>query len=103
MVTFRIEDMTCGHCAGTIARAVAGVDRDARIEVNIAEKLVRVSGSASEAELQEAIADAGYAARKAEAAPAPGRGAGGACCCGIRKQAVDAHQSAPDGGGACCK
>lgn len=30
MITLRIEDMTCGGCAGRIARAIAGLDPQAR-------------------------------------------------------------------------
>ena len=95
MVTFRIEDMTCGHCAGKIARAIAGVDRDARIEVDIGQKLVRITGAASDAELGEAIGEAGYTPRKVEGAAGPARASAGGCCCGTGKQAaVDGGPSA---------
>jgi copper chaperone len=99
MVRFRVEDMTCGHCASKIARAVAAVDADAKVEVSLAQKLVRITSSAAEAELAEAIAEAGYAAEPvAEAAAAPARAAGG-CCCGSRA-AVPAPALAA--AGSCC-
>jgi len=60
MVTFRIPDMTCGHCASAIARAVASVASQARLDVSIPDKLVRITGDAAQAELAEAIREAGY-------------------------------------------
>lgn len=102
MVTFRIEDMTCGHCASTIARAVAEVDRDARIEVSIRDKLVRIRGTAAEADLDEAIREAGYTPRKVLQEIAPMPAAAGGCCCGPRKAAGSA-QAKPDAGGGCCR
>lgn len=53
--------MTCGHCASAIARAIAGVD--ARLDIRIQQKLVRVSGTAAAAELAAALQDAGYSPR----------------------------------------
>ena len=50
MVTFRVPDMTCGHCASAIARAVAAVDRAARIDVTVADKLVSIASGAADAE-----------------------------------------------------
>jgi copper chaperone len=99
MVSFRVEDMTCGHCASKIARTVAAVDADAKVEVSLRQKLVRITSSAAEAELAEAIAEAGYAAEPvAEAAAAPARAAGG-CCCGSRAAAPAPALAAT---GSCC-
>lgn len=33
MIAFEVKDMTCGHCVGTITKAVKAVDRDARKSV----------------------------------------------------------------------
>ena len=86
MLMFRVDDMTCGHCASTIARAVAQVDRDARVQVNIGEKIVSVIADASENDISDAIRDAGYTPQRlADAAPRTSA-AGGGCCCGARKQ-----------------
>ena len=61
MITFEVNDMTCGHCAGAITRAVKGVDSDAAVEVDLATHRVRIEPrSADEAALQEAIREAGY-------------------------------------------
>ncbi len=70
MVTFQVNDMTCGHCASAISRAVALVDKDARLDIRIQQKLVRVSSNASMADLAEAIQDAGYTPREVQNEPA---------------------------------
>ena len=60
MIEFQVNDMTCGHCASTIARAVREVDAAARCEVDLANKRVRVASERPAAEFREAIEDAGY-------------------------------------------
>lgn len=107
MVTFQVNDMTCGHCAGAISRAVASVDKDARMDIRIQQKLVRVSSTASAAELAEAIQDAGYTPVELRDEPvqpaAPQASAGCRCGCGSRKPAaVDAGQRLDAVGGTCC-
>src|SRR4051794_33692017 len=87
MVTFQVNDMTCGHCASTITKAIAAVDKSAHIEVDIARKTVRVSGDALVADLAEAIQQAGYTpqqvkAARAQSAAAPRAARGCGCGCG---------------------
>lgn len=61
MIEFHVGDMTCGHCASAITRAVKDVDPGARVEVDLREKRVRIeAASAARGELAEAIAEAGY-------------------------------------------
>ena len=48
MITFRVPDMTCGHCASVITMAVAGVDKAARIEIDVPAKLVSITSTAAE-------------------------------------------------------
>ena len=106
MVTFRVNDMTCGHCASAISRAVAAVDKNARMDIRIQQKLVRVTSTASAAELAEAIQDAGYTpveVREEPVQPAVPRASSGCGCgCGPKPAAVDARQQAPAAGGSCC-
>lgn len=103
MVTFRVPDMTCGHCASTIARAVAGVDKVARIEVSVPEKLVSVSSTAVESELMEAIQEAGFTPELVESAPAPhGPASSGCCCASLKSAPIDAGQAAAPVGSSCC-
>lgn len=105
MLTLRISDMTCGHCASTIARAVAGVDKSARVEVDIPGKLVSVTSAADDSDLIEAIQEAGYTPEKMSAAPVARPRSGARCGCGCRPQAaspVDVAQPADASGNACC-
>jgi copper chaperone len=85
MVTFEVNDMTCGHCAGAIIKAVAFIDPGARVQVDLAAHLVQIEPTASTpAVLVDAIKTAGYTPvevvkeemRPMSAAPRKG------CCCG---------------------
>ena len=60
MIAFKVSDMTCGHCASSIARAVKELDATAKVEFSLAERLVRVESTASNDDLAEAIGEAGY-------------------------------------------
>ena len=105
MVTFEVNDMTCGHCASTIAKALATVDKSARIEVDIPRKLVRVSGQRPAADLAKAIQDTGYTPREVqtELAPSAAPRAASGCGCGSRKaHAVEIGQAAAAAGRSCC-
>lgn len=104
MVTFRVNDMTCGHCATSIARAVAAVaDPHAQVEIDIRERLVRVTGHGREDELSNAIQDAGYHPEKLEVAQPVTRRAASGCCCGSRASAaLDAGQIRATAADSCC-
>ena len=60
MIEISVSDMTCGHCASTIARAVKDVDAAGRCEVDLAAKQVRIESGAPAQAFVEAIAEAGY-------------------------------------------
>jgi copper chaperone len=60
MIEFNVSDMTCGHCASTITKAVKEVDAAARCEIDLATKKVRIVSEREAAEFQAAIDDAGY-------------------------------------------
>jgi copper chaperone len=60
MHQFEVPDMTCGHCASTIARALRTEDPAAKVEVSLGEHLVKVESKRSAAELGQCIVDAGY-------------------------------------------
>lgn len=61
MIAFQVNDMTCGHCASLITRAVKGADLDAKVHVDIAKQRVEIeSASANAQELSDAIQEAGY-------------------------------------------
>jgi copper chaperone len=60
MTEFTISDMTCGHCASVIARAVREADPAARCEIDLAGRKVRIESASSAGDLAAAIAEAGY-------------------------------------------
>jgi copper chaperone len=84
MVTFQVDDMTCGHCVSTITKAVKAADRDATVRIDLPRHLVEIESSGSDAdELRDAIKEAGYtpvaAAPSLASRPSAPRGG---CCCG---------------------
>lgn len=60
MIEFELQDMTCGHCAGMVNRTVKLVDPEAKIEVNVASKKVRIESREDRAAFAEALTEAGY-------------------------------------------
>ena len=85
MLAFKIADMTCGHCASTITRALKAVDRDAKVYVDVAQHLVTVeSSNATADELREAIAEVGYMPALAEANAGQSGTVKAGSCCGCR-------------------
>ncbi len=86
MQTFRVDDMTCGHCASSITKALKDTDPNARVSIDLRQHLVTVESSDADAqELRNAIAQAGYTPVPLEAAAMLDRPAkaGGCCgCCG---------------------
>ena len=61
MITFKVDDMTCGHCASTITSAVKAADPKAELRIDIGAHLVEIEpGSATAQQLQEVITEAGY-------------------------------------------
>jgi len=83
MLFFRVDDMTCGHCASTITKAMKAVDRDAKVSVDLSARIVQVESARADAkEFSEALAEAGYAPVHVEmhrAGAADARAAGGCC------------------------
>ncbi len=61
MQAFRVDDMTCGHCASTIRKALKEVDRHARVTIDLGHHLVMVEPTEADTqELSDAITEAGY-------------------------------------------
>jgi len=86
MISFRVNDMTCGHCVSTITKALKAEDAGVQVRFDLASQRVDIeSGQADAAELSEAIKAAGYTpvqidvannAKDLRAAPARKE-----CCC----------------------
>lgn len=55
-----IPDMTCGGCANAITRAVASLDPAARLDINVAVKIAKVTSTLSPGQVIEAIEAAGF-------------------------------------------
>jgi copper chaperone len=84
MVTFKVDDMTCGHCASSITKAVQAIDPNAQVKVDLATHRAQiVSTLADTAQLSGAIRVAGYSPVPVEAgAPSIERPAArSGCCC----------------------
>lgn len=61
MVSFTINDMTCGHCAASITQAVKALDPAATLKIDLPGHRVEIdSAVADAAALRDAIKDAGY-------------------------------------------
>jgi copper chaperone CopZ len=60
MTEFRIEDMTCNHCAATITKAVHALDQAATVEIDLPAKRVRVESPVGPLKLAAAIRGAGF-------------------------------------------
>lgn len=88
MNTFRVPEMSCGQCASTISRAIASIDKSARIHIRIHEQLVRINSTATAEELAQALSDAGFATQEIQAEPARHLQASTkacGCCCNRRE------------------
>ena len=60
MIEFTVNDMTCGHCASSITRAVKDVDAASRCEVDLGAKKVRIESSYAAGKFKAAIEEAGF-------------------------------------------
>jgi copper chaperone len=60
MMEFLIDDMTCGHCAGRITKAVIATDTAADVRIDLASKTATIVTSAGADQIAGAIAEAGY-------------------------------------------
>ena len=60
MTTFKVPEMSCGHCKAAIEKAVADVDAAAVVAVDLDSRTVKIDSSADTGALQAAIKTAGY-------------------------------------------
>lgn len=57
---FDVQNMTCGHCRGTVEKAIKAADPDAVATVDLATKKATVQTSLDPAVIGDAIKNAGY-------------------------------------------
>jgi copper chaperone len=83
VLTYQVDDMTCGRCAGHISAGIRAIDPAADLQVDLGRHAVLVRTVATAGASEAAIREAGYSpvatARSAETAPAAARSG---CCCG---------------------
>lgn len=60
MLEFEVKDMSCGHCAGSVTKAVKLVDPAAKVDVDLANKKVKVESQEDRSLFAKALTDAGY-------------------------------------------
>lgn len=81
MQTFRVDDMSCGHCVSTITKAIRGADKKATVTIDLSQHLVTVEPTEADAqELSDAIAEAGYTPVPVQAATGVAMPARSGCC-----------------------
>jgi copper chaperone len=83
MQTFRVDDMTCGHCVRTITEAVRAADPGAQVQADLAAHTVRIDGARIDAaRLAAVIGEAGYSPVAIDPAPMATDGPKPASGCG---------------------
>lgn len=60
MYELQVEGMTCGGCVRGVTRSVQSIDSNARVDVDLAAKKVRIDTQASLDAVTLAISEAGY-------------------------------------------
>lgn len=60
MIEFQVPDMRCAQCASRIATAIRRFDAMAKVDADLARKVVRVQSDADPQEIAEALAEAAY-------------------------------------------
>ncbi len=65
MTKLNIPDMTCGHCKAAVEKAVASVDADAKVAVDLDTRTVEIDSSADLGAILAALKEEGYEATQA--------------------------------------
>lgn len=60
MHEFNIGAMSCSHCVAVITKTVQQLDPQARVEVDLASKKVKVESGQARAAIVQALDEAGY-------------------------------------------
>lgn len=60
MLKLKVPDMSCGHCASTIEKAVKSVDAAAQVAVDLGSSTVAVETKVDETAIRDVIRSAGY-------------------------------------------
>ena len=60
MTRLDVSNMTCGHCKSAVTKAIASVDPDAVVTVDLPGRTVDVESNASDQDLLAAVKAEGY-------------------------------------------
>jgi Cu+-exporting ATPase len=60
MYQLTVDGMSCAHCTGRVTKAVQAIDREAKVDIDLATRRVTIDSTASLATLADAIDEAGY-------------------------------------------
>jgi copper chaperone len=60
MYELQVEGMNCGGCVKSVTRSVQSIDSNARVDVDLAGKKIRIESHASLDAVKAAISEAGY-------------------------------------------
>lgn len=60
MYELQVEGMSCGGCVRSVTKSVQSVDSNAKVDVDLPGKKVRVDTQASLEAVKSAISEAGY-------------------------------------------
>lgn len=61
MITFLVEDMTCGHCEATLRKALGAIDPEARVQIDLPSHLLQVESARLDSKaISDAISAEGY-------------------------------------------
>jgi Cu+-exporting ATPase len=60
MYELTVEDMTCKHCVGRVTKAVQEIDQQAKVEIDLPSKRVKIDSQADLDRIAQAIDAAGY-------------------------------------------
>ena len=60
MTKLNVPEMSCGHCKAAIEKAVAGIDANASVSVDLENRTVSIVSAAADAALIDALKAEGY-------------------------------------------
>ncbi len=63
MLAFTIDDMTCGHCVGSITKAIQALDPAAKVAAELATHCLSVQSHCDAKTVENTIRDAGFTPR----------------------------------------
>ena len=62
MITLKVPDMSCGHCAGVITKAIKELDQAAAVAFDMHNHMVQVETTQAQDAVVKALTRAGYPA-----------------------------------------